>query len=162
MASAWLQKVKILLDRYGFLHELVAESGTLRYEPSVEEVIVLRTKFLAHSHEIYRRARRGEWNYAFSCLNQLRMIVVTAWYMDEGIQPNTLGDWAKYEGVRSQLNEWQLLLLAEWDGCRDADEMMRNLRMMFDEFKTVHRSLCACVGVDEEREMMDRVMGMVV
>ncbi|WYP26060.1 nucleotidyltransferase domain-containing protein [Alkalihalobacillus sp. FSL W8-0930] len=162
VASVWLQNVKVLLDRGGFLHELVAESRKLRYEPSVEEVIVLRTKFLAHSHEVYRRARRGEWNYALNCLNYLRMIVVTAWCMDKRIQPNTLGDWAKYEGARSQLDEWQLVFLAEWDGRRDAEDMLSKVRMMFDEFKTVHRSLCACVGIDEESEMMDRVMGMVV
>ncbi|MFK3936231.1 hypothetical protein ACI2JA_01805 [Alkalihalobacillus sp. NPDC078783] len=162
VASVWLQDSKIVLDRDGFLHELVAESRTLRYEPSVEEVMVLQTKFLAHSHEVYRRARRGEWNYALSCLNQLRMIVVTAWYMDKGEQPNTLGDWAKYEGERSLLDQRQLEVLAEWDGYRDEGDVMRKVRMIYGEFKTVHRSLCECVGVDEESEKMDRVMGMVL
>ncbi|MEK4566449.1 aminoglycoside 6-adenylyltransferase [Alkalihalobacillus sp. FSL R5-0424] len=160
--SVWLQDIKIVADRDGFMSELVAESRKLRYEPSVGEVEMLRMKFLTHSHEVYRRANRGEWNYALTCLNHLRMIVVTAWYMDRGLQPNTLGDWAKYEGARSQLDEWQLEVLDEWDGRRDAEDTLSKVLMMFNEFKTVHRSLCACVGIDEEREMMDRVMGMVV
>ncbi|MBM0065886.1 hypothetical protein [Alkalicoccobacillus gibsonii] len=123
---------------------------------------MLRMKFLAHSHEVYRRANRGEWNYALNCLNRLRMIVVTAWYMDKSLQPNTLGDWAKYEGAHSLLDKSQLEILADWDGCRDSDDVMCKVRQMFDEFKTVHRNLCACVGIDEERKMMDRVIGMVL
>lgn len=31
-----------------------------------------------------------------------RLSLVTAWYMDAGIQPNTFEDWAKLEGSRSQ------------------------------------------------------------
>ena len=90
------------------------------------------------------------------------MIFVTAWYMDKGIQPNTLGDWAKYEGARSLLDQRQLQALAEWVGCRDRDEMMKKVRLMFGEFKVVHRSLCEKVGMDEEQEMLERVMGMVL
>lgn len=160
--SVWLQDIQIVVDSGGFMSEIVEESRKLRYEPSVGEVELLRSKFLAHSHEIYRRASRGEWNYALSCLIHLRMIVVTAWYMDKGLQPNTFGDWAKYEGSRSLLDQPQLQALAEWDGCRDRDEVMKKLRMMFGEFKAVHRSLCESVGMDEEREMLERVMGMVL
>ncbi|MEN0644962.1 aminoglycoside 6-adenylyltransferase [Alkalicoccobacillus gibsonii] len=160
--SVWLQDIQIVMDSGGFMSEIVEESKKLRYEPSVGEVELLRSKFLAHSHETYRRVSRGEWNYALSCLNHLRMIVVTAWYMDKGMQPNTLGDWAKYEGARSLLDQRQLQALAEWDGCRDRDEVMRKVRMMFGEFKTVHQSLCEKVGMDDEPEMLERVMAMVL
>src|SRR5690606_40255131 len=45
----------------------------------------------------------------------MRLSMVTAWYMDAGIQPNSFGDWAKLEGNRSKLSELQLLLLEKWD-----------------------------------------------
>ncbi|MGN7313479.1 aminoglycoside 6-adenylyltransferase [Alkalicoccobacillus gibsonii] len=160
--SVWLKNIRIVADSGGFMSEIVEESRDLRYKPSVGEVELLRSKFLAHSHEIYCRVSRGEWNYALNCLNYLRMIVVTAWYMDKEIQPNALGDWAKYEGARSWLDQRQLQALAEWDGCRDKDEIMRKVRIMFGEFKVVHRSLCEKVGMDEEQEMLERVMGMVL
>lgn len=103
--SVWLQDIKIVADSDGFMSGIVEESRKLRYEPSVGEVELSWSKFLAHSNEIYRRASRGEWNYTLNCLSHLRMIVATAWYMDKGIQPNTLGDWAKYEGLRSLLDQ---------------------------------------------------------
>jgi hypothetical protein len=54
---------------------------------------------------------RKEIYYALHCIDNLRLSMITAWYMETGIQPNSFGDWAKLEGDRSKLSGWQLSLL---------------------------------------------------
>ncbi|MGN7942986.1 nucleotidyltransferase domain-containing protein [Virgibacillus sp. 6R] len=116
--SIWLQNISIAHDKKGFMEEILEKSQKLFYCPTVQEVELWRSKFFAYVHEAYRRVNRKELYYALNCLDNLRMSMVIAWYMDKGIQPNAFGDWAKYEGLRSKLERWQLSLLADWQSSR--------------------------------------------
>lgn len=51
--------------------------------------------------------------------------MITAWYMEAAIQPNTFGDWAKLEGERSKLNDSQLSLLAQWHCSREQNDLLK-------------------------------------
>src|SRR5690606_41717707 len=85
----------------------------------------------------------------------MRLSMVTAWYMDAGIQPNSFGDWAKLEGNRSKLSELQLLLLEKWDSSRNPTQITHVMQSMFPEFKRVHKSLCEKLGIAENPEWVD-------
>jgi len=105
---------------------------------------------------------RKEYYYALDCIDKLRLSISTAWYMDSGIQPNSFGDWAKYEGDRSELEDWQKTLLEGWECGRDTIEIMNVMRGIVCEFKEVHRSLCDTLGVQEDSEWVNRIVNMVL
>ncbi|MDX8046265.1 aminoglycoside 6-adenylyltransferase [Gracilibacillus sp. S3-1-1] len=128
--SVWLQSISIIYDKTGFMKEVLEKSKKLYYSPNVQEVDLWRTKFFAYVHEVYRRVNREELYYALSCLDNVRMSMVTAWYMDKGLQPNTFGDWAKYEGKSSKLESWQLSLLADWQSNREPSEIMEVIKKL--------------------------------
>ncbi|KGP91819.1 hypothetical protein N780_15745 [Pontibacillus chungwhensis BH030062] len=159
--STWLQNINIVYDKTGFMGEVLVKSEILSYSPSFQEVEIWRTKFFAYVHEAYRRVNRKEMFYALSCLDNLRLSMVTAWYMDKGLQPNAFGDWAKYEGERSELDSWQLSLLASWHSSREAHDLMNVIEKIIPEFKKTHKSLCEKVGIEENPEWVDEIFGMV-
>ncbi|WP_197276392.1 hypothetical protein [Bacillus sp. JCM 19034] len=159
--SVWLQDICIFYDKEGFMEAVLEKSKKLVYHPTVQEVEIWRTKFFAYVHEAYRRVKRKEMYYALECLDKLRFSMATAWYMDKGLQPNAFGDWAKYEGERSELEKWQLALLADWYSSRDPFQLMRVIQNMIPEFKKTHRSLCKKVGLEEKTEWVDEILGMV-
>ena len=158
LPSIWLRNIEIVYDSSEMLEDIVKKSRTLIFVPSSEDVELWRTKFFAHLHETYRRVMRGEVYYALDCLDNLRFLMATAWYMEAGIQPNALGDWAKIEGDRSQLQGWQLTELAKWSCGREPSEIMGVMKMMIPEFKRVHKSLCDEVGMDENTDWVDEVL----
>nr|WP_246596169.1 nucleotidyltransferase domain-containing protein [Bacillus alkalicola] len=160
--SVWLQNISIVLDTTGFMEELLKKSMNLFFRPNVQEVEMWRTKFFAYVHEAYRRVNRKEMYYALNCLDNLRMSMAMAWYMDKGLQPNAFGDWAKYEGERSELDNWQLALLADWHSSREPNDLMDVLKKIIPEFKKTHKSLCEKVEIEEEPEWVDEILGMVL
>ncbi|PYZ93927.1 hypothetical protein CR194_09185 [Salipaludibacillus keqinensis] len=160
--SVWLQNIHIVHDKTGFIKKILLRSQNLHYRPTVQEVEIWRTKFFAYVHEAYRRVNRKELYYALNCLDDLRKSMVTAWYMEKGIQPNDFGDWAKYEGERSKLDRWQLSLLADWDSSREPNEIMSVIEKIIPEFKKTHKSLCVKVELKEDPEWVDEVLGMVL
>ena len=105
---------------------------------------------------------RGEIYYALNCLDKLRFFMATAWYMEAGIQPNALGDWAKIEGDRSQLQDWQSNQLAEWNSRRDPRDIMKVVAVMIPEFRRVHKSLCEKVGLAENPEWVEEIISKVL
>lgn len=113
--SIWLKNIKIIKDTDEMMANILKRSMILTYKPTVEEFEIWRTKFFAYLHEAYRRAMRKEYYYALNCIDKLRLSMLTAWYMTSGIQPNTFGDWAKYEGDKSKLEDWQKALLEKWN-----------------------------------------------
>lgn len=133
--SVWLQNICIVYDKTGFMGEILIKSKKLFYRPTVQEVEIWRTKFFAYVHEAFRRVNRQEMYYTLNCLDNLRMSMATAWYMDRGLQPNAFGDWAKYEGERSELESWQLSLLADWNSSREPKELMDVIEKIIPEFK---------------------------
>src|SRR5699024_1049303 len=116
----------------------------------------------AYLHEAYRRALREEYYYALDCLDKLRLSMVTAWYMDGEVQPNTFGDWAKYEGSRSKLDDEQKLLLESWNCRRDTNEIINVMKDIVHEFKQVHHSLCKKLNSQEDLKRVNRIVNMVL
>ncbi|WP_088103171.1 hypothetical protein [Halalkalibacter urbisdiaboli] len=160
--SVWLQNISIVYDKTEFLEDVLKKSNQISYRPSVQEVEIWRTKFFAYVHEAYRRVNRKEMYYALNCLDNLRMSMATAWYMDKGLQPNSFGDWAKYEGVRSELQSWQLSLLADWHSSREPNDLMSVIKKIIPEFLKIHKSLCEKVEIEENPEWVDEILAMVL
>jgi len=159
--SVWLQNIKIVHDNTGLVKTVLEKSMSLSYKPTIEEVDIWRSKFFAYVHEAYRRIMRKEIYYALHCLDNLRLSMTTAWYMEAGIHPNTFGDWAKLEGKRSKLCDWQLALLEQWFSNRQPVEIMSAIKSMLPEFKRVHKSLCNKLGLEEDPEWVDTILNMV-
>ena len=158
--SVWLQNILIVHDTNDFLNNVLEKSATLSYSPSVQEVEIWRTKFLANAHEIYRRVMRKELYYALHCLDHLRLSMVAGWYMEAGIQPNSLGDWSKLEGSRSKLTGWQLGFLEQWFSNRDPDEIFITVKNILPEFLKLHKSLCSKVEIEESPELIEKIINM--
>lgn len=162
LPSFWLRNIEVFYDSTEMLEDIVAKSRQLTFEPSVEDVDLWRTKFLASLHELYRRVMRSELYYALSCLDTMRFLMTVGWYMEAGIQPNALGDWAKIEGSRSSLKSWQLEELAKWDSNRQPENIMATVPELVSAFKVVHKSLCDRVGLDEDRAWIEKIIRQVL
>lgn len=160
--SVWLKNIKIIKDTDGLMTNISRDSMNISYKPSIDEFDHWRTKFFAYLHESYRRTMRGEYYYALDCIDKLRLSIVTAWYMVSGIQPNTFGDWAKYEGAKSELKEWQKSLLKSWDCGRDTVEILNVMKSIVLEFKTLYRSLCDILEIEEDLEWVNKIVNMVL
>lgn len=160
--SIWLQDIKIIHDTNDLLKNTLEKSAKLSYSTNVQEVEIWRTKFLAYTHEIYRRLMRKEIYYALNCLDNLRLSVVTGWYMDAGFQPNTFGDWAKLQGNRSKLSEEQLDLLEQWYSSQDPDEIFNVVKKIIPEFLKVHKKLCDRLEIEANSKKMNEILNMVL
>ena len=160
--SVWLQKLKIVHDPTGLIKEVLAHSNALSFSPSIEEIEHWRTKFFAHLHEAYRRVMRNEIYYALRCIDNMRLSMITAWYMEAVIQPNTFGDWAKLEGERSKLNDGQLLLLAQWRCSREQSDILKVMRSIVPEFIKIHKKLCDKYEIEENPEFVKEILNMVM
>lgn len=160
--SVWLQNIKIMKDNRGMLANVLEQSMKLAYKPSVKEFEVWRTKFFALLHEAYRRMMRDEYYYALDCIDKMRLSIVSGWCMIAGIQPNSFGDWAKYEGERSRLKDWQQDLLESWDCGRNKVEIIDVVRSIVPEFKKIHYSLCRRLEIEEDSEQLNRIIYMVL
>lgn len=158
LPSFWLQNIEVFYDSTGILEDIVAKSKQLSFEPSIEDVELWRTKFLASLHELYRRVMRSELYYALSCLDTMRFLITSGWYMEKGIQPNALGDWAKVEGSRSILSSSQLEALAKWDSDRQPENIMAVVPEVVQTFKQVHQSLSEQVGLDVDSAWLETVI----
>lgn len=160
--SVWLKNIKIRKDNNEMLAEILNNSMELSYELSVDEFELWRSKFFAHLHEAYKRAMREEYYYALNCIDKLRLSMASAWYMNAGFQPNAFGDWAKYEGKKSELDSWQQSLLASWECGRNTAEIINVMKSIVHEFRKVHSSLCEKLEVDENSEWVNKIVNMVL
>ncbi|MCR8935997.1 hypothetical protein O0555_01310 [Brevibacillus laterosporus] len=140
--SIWLQNIRITHDTDGMMTNILEQSMQLLYTPTTEDIEISRSKFFAYVHDTYRRVMREEMYYALQCVDTLHFLVAAAWLMEAGIQPNTLGGWAKMEGSRSNLQNWQLTLLANWDCSKDSVKILHVLHCIIVEYKKVHNNLC--------------------
>ncbi|MBM6618814.1 hypothetical protein [Bacillus suaedaesalsae] len=160
--SIYLIDIKIVYDPKHVLCELKQLSHGIRYVLTIEEFEVWRGKVFAYIHEVYRRIMRNEYKYVFTMINGLSMLVANGWYMEKGIQPNTLGNWSKIEGQQSVLSEEQLSKLMCWDTCkRDDETIMKTMNSVIFEFKYVHTKLCAELGVTEDSQWIEEIFSYV-
>ena len=157
----WLKNIKIIHDTSELVNEVQKKSMSLSYKPQAQDIEIWRNKFFAYIHEAYRRAMRNEIYYALHCIDNLRLSMTTAWYMEEGIQPNTFGDWSKLEGERSCLSGWQLSLLASWHCNREPKEILRVIKSVIPEFVNVHKSLCRKYDIEENPGWVNEILDMV-
>ena len=161
MPSVWMRNIEVFFDASEMLEDIIDKSMTLSYELTPEIIEIWRSKFFAYLHEVYRRVMRNEIYYALQCLDNIRFSIVKAWYIEVGLQPNLYGDWAKVEGERSPLKDWQLELLGSWNASRNPHEIMQILKRIIPEFKRLHESLCEQVGMKENEEWVEKVLNKV-
>jgi hypothetical protein len=160
--SVWLKNIKIIKDKDEMIAGILKKAMALTYEPSFDEFELWRTKFFAYLHEAYRRVMRNEYYYALNCIDSLRLLMATAWYINAGVQPNAFGDWAKYEGERSNLEDWQQTLLESWECGRDTNEIINVMKSIVHEFRKVHSSLCDKLDVEEKPIWVEKIIDMVI
>lgn len=95
---------EVLLDRAGLLETVLAQSQSLSFSPpSSEEVSRILSKALAGSHEVVRRARRGELHFAHSLLTNCA--------------PTWLGSMSGFKGASRRLrtiSSWPSDLVRLW------------------------------------------------
>lgn len=156
--SIWMQHLKIVYDPEGHINSIRQQSLQLSYSPTIEEVEIWRTKFFAYVHEFYRRIMRSELSYAKQCLENMIYSMVSGWYINAGLQPNTFGDWSKIEGKSSPLAVWQHMLLSEWHYKSNGEEMLRILRKILPQFQKLHKELCEIVEITYEQKWEDEIL----
>jgi hypothetical protein len=160
--SVWLQNIEIVHDANGFMKETQLLSNQLTYKASIEEFDLWRNKFFANTHEVYRGVMRGEYFYALNCLDSLRLLLTNGWFMEAGLQPNNPGYWAKVEGERSRLQDWQVSLLQSWKSSREPLDIMDTLKEMVPEFLRLHHTLSRMFDIEEERQLIDEIFNMIL
>ncbi|RBP03346.1 nucleotidyltransferase domain-containing protein [Rossellomorea aquimaris] len=162
MPSLYLKDADIVYDPHRYVQDTVCASQALNYHVTLEEFELWRSKFFAHTHEVYRRINRGELYYALHSLDMMRWSVAAGWDMESGRAPNAPGDWSKYEGERSPFTQEQKKLLESWGCSRNPDEIYFVMKAIVPKFKLVHRSLCGKLGVEENGAWVDEILGMVL
>ncbi|WP_456271018.1 aminoglycoside 6-adenylyltransferase [Bacillus sp. AK031] len=160
--SVWLKNIEIVHDTDGFMKEIQLMSNQLKYEPSIEEFDLWRSKILANTHEVYRGVMRGEFFYALDCLDSLRLLMTSGWFMEAGIQPNNPGYWAKLEGGRSRLKDWQVSMLQSWMSSREPNEIIDTMKKMVPEFLRLHKELCRKFRIEDDQQQLDEIFNMVL
>ncbi len=70
--------IKILHDPSGLIAALLTQSKALEFTTSVEDIEHSISKGLAAAHEAYRRAKRGEFLYAQTLLDEVRHHIMKA------------------------------------------------------------------------------------
>lgn len=113
LPSSWLASIAIYQDYNEQLARIKQQSRELHYCPSQEEVDFFLTKYYAFLHEYYRRWKRGEMSYSLSCQLTMKHCLISFWYMEKRLVPNSLGDWSKYEGARTKLSDNQIAQLEQ-------------------------------------------------
>ncbi|NMH69218.1 hypothetical protein HF072_10580 [Bacillus sp. RO3] len=160
--SFYLKEADIVYDPHHCVQATVDASQMMDYRVTNEEFEIWRSKFFAHSHEVYRRGNRGEMYYALHSIDMMRWSIAAGWDMEKGRVPNASGDWSRYEGERSSFTTDQKALLKSWSCNRNPGEMNAVMREMVPEFKRVHRSLCGLLEKEEHREWVDEILGLVL
>ncbi|MFE7064327.1 nucleotidyltransferase domain-containing protein [Sutcliffiella sp. NPDC057660] len=161
--SIWLKGLKVLYDPHNLISGVFEESSKMEYEPSKEEVEFWRGKVVAYIHETYRAAMRDELYYAMSNLDMVRWLVASGWYMEKNQHlDSAYGIWSKVEGKRSKLNKDQLALLACWECGRDPELILSTIVKMYPEIVRLNRKLSDKVGIEEQREHLERLIKMVI
>ncbi|MBM6614966.1 nucleotidyltransferase domain-containing protein [Desemzia sp. RIT804] len=113
-ASVWFKDILILQDSKNLLASLKEDSMEKAFVVNKEELNNYLNKYTAYLHELYRRWNRKEYNYCEHCTLMMKHILVSLWQIEKGNIPNDLGDWSKYEGFRSLLNDSQKDLLTRF------------------------------------------------
>lgn len=107
MPSIWFNNILIVKDKDFFLSDLKKKSDVTTNITS-ERLCNICNKYLAYLIESYKRYQRDELFYLQYAINMMTNSLCHLWYLEMTEEPNSLGDWSKYEGRRSKLSELQL------------------------------------------------------
>lgn len=159
--SHWLKKAEVLYDPAGILKPVLAASANKVYKVSVEEVELWKGKVLAFAHETYRAAMRDEPYYAAANLDRLLRYIVSGWFMEmEQHFDGAFSSWSKVEGGRSDLKDRELKLLSKWQSGRNTEEVMAVLEQTVPEILRLNQVLSRKVHIEENHELMERILRM--
>ena len=112
--DVWFKDILILQDSKDLLASLKEESMKKEFVVKKEDVNIYLNKYTAYLHELYRRWSREEYNYCEHCTLMMKHILISLWVIEKENIPNDLGDWSKYEGSRSLLNDSQKNFIASF------------------------------------------------
>ncbi|WP_231575015.1 hypothetical protein [Bacillus sp. B-jedd] len=159
--SVWLKGCEVHYDPKNLIGPILKESAAIVYKVSPEEVLFWRGKILAFIHETYRAVMREGYYYALANLDRIRWLVASGWYMEmDQHLDSPYGVWSKIEGKRSKLAEWQLSLLASWDCCRNANQIMKTMVCMVPEILRLNTELSSKVDINPDHDRMKRIIEM--
>ncbi|MCJ0921350.1 nucleotidyltransferase domain-containing protein [Mammaliicoccus sciuri] len=108
--NIWLNNIDIIKDTDNFLSQIKSQSNKT-VTISSGRIAYIRNKYLAYLIETYKREKREEFYYVNYSINMMANIICYLWYLDIGVEPNSLGDWSKYQGIRSKLKPHKLDIL---------------------------------------------------
>lgn len=108
--SIWLNNIDIIKDTDDFLSQIKTHSNK-PVTISQERIVYVRNKYISYLIETYKREEREEYYYLNYSINMMANIICYLWYLDTGKEPNSLGDWSKYQGTRSKLDSYRLKIL---------------------------------------------------
>lgn len=109
--NIWLNDIKITKDYNGFLELVKNQSMNESVAINKKRVEVAQNKYLSYLIESFKRESREEYYYTYYAINMMTNILCYLWYLDINEEPNSIGDWSKYQGKRSKLSINQLKLL---------------------------------------------------
>ncbi len=110
--NIWLNNINIIKDKNNLLSQIKNQSNkTVTISPT--RIAYIRNKYLAYLIETYKREKREEFHYVNYSINMMANIICYLWYLDINEEPNSLGDWSKYQGTRSKLNPYRIDILNE-------------------------------------------------
>ncbi|WP_204256468.1 nucleotidyltransferase domain-containing protein [Mammaliicoccus sciuri] len=110
--NIWLNNIDIIKDTDNFLSQIKSQSNKT-VTISSGRIAYIRNKYLAYLIETYKREKREEFHYVNYSINMMANILCYLWYLDINEEPNSLGDWSKYQGIRSKLKPHKLDILDE-------------------------------------------------
>ncbi|HBL84245.1 MAG: hypothetical protein A2Y17_07680 [Clostridiales bacterium GWF2_38_85] len=142
--SPWLKDIKIIKDNKGFLGKIKTESQKLNFEISEDEINKAVDKFLAQSHECYRRIMRSEYLYADELLSSMKLIIIN--FCDYLFCRPPIG-WYKAE---KRFSEDQILILKQH--ILDEADAVNKLRVINDEFLVIEDKLCRVKSISRDIE----------
>ncbi|MBF0749785.1 nucleotidyltransferase domain-containing protein [Mammaliicoccus lentus] len=110
--NIWLNNIDVIKDTDNFLSQIKSQSNKT-VTISSGRITYIRNKYLAYLIETYKREKREEFHYLNSSLNMMANIICYLWYLDIDEEPNSMGDWSKYQGTRTKLNPYRIDILDE-------------------------------------------------
>lgn len=110
--NIWLNNIYIIKDKIGFLKYIKSNSENIVTVTS-ERINFACNKYLSYLIESYKRDKRDEIHYLNYSINMMTNIICHLWYLKLGEEPNTIGDWSKYEGNRSKLKNKEIQILTD-------------------------------------------------
>lgn len=160
VSNIWFKDILILKDHNDLLTSVKEKSKKIDYQVKQIDFDNHLNKYSAYLHELYRRLKRKEDNYSEQCTLMMKHLLISLWLMEKGHVPNDLGDWSKYEGNRSKLNEMQKSFISQYTPI-SFGEIDQFINQMNYEFCQVGRSISNKYNLSFNEEKYDFIVSLV-